>query len=123
MVGMFRPPRSAARQDPGRHVVVTTLTQRLPTLAIGSFAKGSAMAHYRVSQARSGSITLEDAIGRRHRARALHDMPAEGTVFHGPRPVCGFAILSDAASRRLCRVIFEQIDCGRDDATDARRAQ
>jgi hypothetical protein len=73
------------------------------------------MAHYRVANALSQSVTLVDGVGRRHRARALHDTPSEGMVFHGPRPVCGFAILSDPSSRRLCRVIFEQIDCGHDE--------
>lgn len=76
------------------------------------------MAHYRVANALSQSITLVDGVGRRHRARALRDTPTEGTVFHGPRPVCGFAILSDASGRRLRRVIFEQIDGGHDGLPD-----
>jgi hypothetical protein len=78
------------------------------------------MAHYRVAQAGNESFMLEDAVGRRHRARALHDMPAEGALLHGPRAVRGFAILSDASSRWLCRVIFEKVDCGHDEAADER---
>lgn len=72
------------------------------------------MAHYRVADARSQTVTLVDGVGRRHVARALHGVPAEGALLHGPQPVAGFAILSDAMTRDLCRVIFEQVDCGRD---------
>ena len=72
------------------------------------------MAHYRVAQAGSGTVTLVDGIGRRHVARALHGAPAEGAVLHGPRPAAGFAILSDDVTRSLCRVIFEHVDCGHD---------
>lgn len=72
------------------------------------------MARYRVAHARSQTVTLVDGVGRRHVARALHGVPAEGAVLHGPRPVAGFAILSDAVNRSVCRVIFEQVDCGHD---------
>ena len=75
------------------------------------------MAHYRVSCASSHRVTLEDAVGRRHVARALHDTPPVGAEFHGPCPAPGFAILSEASSRRLLRVIFEQINCSLDEAS------
>jgi hypothetical protein len=70
------------------------------------------MAQYRVLDADGHGITLIDTVGRRHVARALHDALPVGAELHGPRPLPGFAILSDASSRRLCRVIFEQVDCG-----------
>lgn len=70
------------------------------------------MALYRVLDANDQGIMLVDAVGRRHVARALHDALPVGAELHGPRPLPGFAILSDASSRRLCRVIFEQVDCG-----------
>jgi len=71
------------------------------------------MAQYRVSDADgSRRVTLVDAIGRRHVARALHDELPVGAELHGPRPLPGFAILADASTQRLCRVIFEQVDCG-----------
>jgi hypothetical protein len=69
------------------------------------------MARYRVSSANSDHVTFEDAAGRLHRARPLHDRFAVGAELHGPRPAPGFAVLSDSATQRLCRVIFEQIDC------------
>jgi hypothetical protein len=74
------------------------------------------MAHYRVLDAQSPSLTLEDAAGRRHLVRPLHHAPLPGAELHGPRPVRGFAILSDAFTKRLCRVIFEQIDISHDAA-------
>ena len=77
------------------------------------------MAHYRVSQTSRETLTLQDASGRRHRARPLHDLPPMGAEFHGPHPAPGFAILSDAATRRLWRVIFEQVDCGHEAASPA----
>ena len=70
------------------------------------------MAHYRVSHASSDRVTLEDTAGRRHVVHTLHDLPLVGAEFHGPRPVFGFAILSSASTQRLCRVIFEEINCG-----------
>jgi hypothetical protein len=69
------------------------------------------MAQYRVSSSSSDSVTLEDARGRRHVARTLHDIPSVGAELHGPCPVPGFAVLSNPSTRRLCRVIFEEIDC------------
>lgn len=74
------------------------------------------MARYRVSDASSHSITLVDATGRRHVARALHDAVPVGTELHGPHPVPGFAILAEASTRRLCRVIFERTEHGDGDA-------
>jgi hypothetical protein len=68
------------------------------------------MAQYRVSYSGSDSVTLEDARGRRHVARTLHDAPPVGAELHGPCPVPGFAVLSNPSTRRLCRVIFEEID-------------
>ena len=68
------------------------------------------MVRYRVSYSSSDSVTLEDARGRRHVARTLHDTPPVGAELHGPCPVPGFAILSNPSTRRLCRVIFEEID-------------
>jgi hypothetical protein len=68
------------------------------------------MAHYRVSHSSTHSVTLEDARGRRHVARPLHDTPPVGAELHGPCPVPGFAVLTNASTRRLCRVIFEEID-------------
>jgi len=70
------------------------------------------MAHYRVSHASSHRVTLEDARGRRHIARTLHDTPPVGAELHGPCPVPGFAVLSNASTLQFCRVIFEEIDCG-----------
>jgi hypothetical protein len=70
------------------------------------------MAQYRVLDADGHGITLVDTVGRRHVARALHDALPVGAELHGPHPLPGFAILADASTRRLCRVIFEQIDCG-----------
>lgn len=73
------------------------------------------MPQFRVADTgQHGLTTLEDSLGRRHLARALHGSPAVGRVFHGPRPLRGFAILCDAHTRQLCRVIFEQIDCDPD---------
>ena len=69
------------------------------------------MARYRVSYSSSDSVTLEDARGRRHVARALHDTPPVGAELHGPCPVPGVAGLSHPSTQRLCRVIFEEIDC------------
>lgn len=74
------------------------------------------MAHYRVSHASSHNVTLEDAAGRRHVAYALHDTLPVGAEFHGPSPVRGFAILSNASTHRMCRVIFERINCSPDEA-------
>lgn len=72
------------------------------------------MAHYRVSHATSHNITLEDEAGRHHVARALHSSLPVGAELHGPRPVPGFALLSNASTLRIYRVIFEQIDCSRE---------
>ena len=69
------------------------------------------MVHYRVLHTKSQSVTLVDAAGRQHVARALHDAPSLGAELHGPHAARGFAILSYAASKRLCRVIFEEINC------------
>ena len=68
------------------------------------------MAHYRVSHASSHRVTLEDARGRLHVARTLHDTPPVGAELHGPCPVPGFAVLSNASTLRFCRVIFEEVD-------------
>lgn len=68
------------------------------------------MAHYRVSKANGFDIALEDAAGRHHVAQALHDQLAVGEEFHGPRPACGFALLADTATKRLCRVIFKAVN-------------
>lgn len=68
------------------------------------------MARYVVSSASNDRVTLEDTTGRRHLARPLHDTLNVGAELHGPRPTPGFAILSEASTRRLCRVIFEQVD-------------
>jgi hypothetical protein len=78
------------------------------------------MARYRVLHADSVSVTLEDAAGRRHVARALHDALAPGAELHGPRAARGFAILSHAGGQRLCRMIFEQVDCGPAPASSVR---
>ena len=69
------------------------------------------MTHYRVSHSSSHSVTLEDALGRRHVAQTLHSTPPVGAELHGPPPVPGFAVLSNAATLSSCRVIFEEIDC------------
>lgn len=69
------------------------------------------MAHYRVSHASTHNITLEDDVGRHHAARALHDSLPVGAELHGPRAVPGFAVLSNASTRSIYRVIFEEIDC------------
>lgn len=69
------------------------------------------MAHYRVSNASTHNITLEDDAGRRHVARTLHHSLPLGAELHGPRPVPGFAVLSNASTLSICRVIFEEIDC------------
>lgn len=78
------------------------------------------MARYRVLHADGLRVTLEDAAGRRHVARPLHDALAPGAELHGPHAARGFAILSHASGRRLCRMIFEQIDCGADPGSPVR---
>ncbi len=69
------------------------------------------MAHYRVEVTEQHLVTLVDRLGRRHLASALHHTPPVGAAIHGPHAVRGFAILADATTRRLYRVIFEQVDC------------
>ena len=81
------------------------------------------MAHYRVSHANGHEVALEDGGGRHHVARALHDVPPVGAEFHGARPERGFAILLGSSSDRVCRVIFEEVNCSRHDALARLRAQ
>jgi hypothetical protein len=70
------------------------------------------MAQYWVSDSSSDTVTLENARVRCHIARPLHDTPPVGTELHGPCPVPGFAVLSNPSTRRLCRVIFEEVNFG-----------
>lgn len=69
------------------------------------------MAHYRVSHASTHNITLVDDTGRLHVARSLHGSLRVGAELHGPRPVPGFALLSNASTLDIHRVIFEEVDC------------
>ena len=69
------------------------------------------MAHYRVTHASSHHLTLKDDVGRYHAAWALHDQLPVGAELHGPRPVPGFALLSNASTLNVYRVIFEEVDC------------
>ncbi len=81
------------------------------------------MAYYRVSHASGHDVALQDKAGRHHVARALHGAPQVGAEFHGPRPERGLAILADASSKALCRVIFEEVNCSHQDMLARLRPQ
>jgi hypothetical protein len=88
-------------------------TRKPANMSIPVYEAGVPMAAYLVADATDDTIILVDTGGRRHLARALHGTPPAGAELHGPRPTPGFALLSQASTQRLCRVIFEQVDVGR----------